>query len=45
MYIYIYIYIYAVIKTMCLPGYQPNGFVENYALGHKMYGCGSFMTT
>ena len=25
-------------KTMCLPGYHLNGFVETHALGHMMYG-------
>ena len=30
--------IYAIMKTMCLPSYHHNGFVEIHALGHKMYG-------
>ena len=25
-------------KTMCPPGYHPNGFVTTHALGHMMYG-------
>ena len=36
-------------KTMCPPAYQLNGFVAAHALahalGHKMHGCRSFMTT
>ena len=40
-YIYIYIYLYIIniiIKTMCPSGYDHNGFVPTYALGHMMYG-------
>ena len=29
--------IYAIMKTMCPPGYQQNGFVATHALGHMMY--------
>ena len=29
--------IYAIIKRMCPPGYQHNGFVATHALGHMMY--------
>ena len=25
-------------KTVCPPGYYPNGFVATHALGHMMYG-------
>ena len=31
--------IYAIMKTICPPGYHPNGFVGTHALGHIMYGC------
>ena len=30
--------IYVIMKTMCPPGYQHNGFVATHALGHMMYG-------
>ena len=31
--------IYVIMKTMCPPGYDHNGFVATHALGHIMYGC------
>ena len=30
--------IYEIMKTMCPPGYDHNGFVATHALGHMMYG-------
>ena len=30
--------IYVIMKTMCTPGYQHNGFVSTQPLGHLMYG-------
>ena len=30
--------IYVIMKTICPPGFHPNGFVENNALGHMIYG-------
>ena len=30
--------IYVIIKTMCPPGYQHNGFMATHALEHMMYG-------
>ena len=29
--------IYAIIKTMCPPSYQHNGFVATHALGHMIH--------
>ena len=36
--IYIYIYIYVIMKTMCPPSYDQNGFAATHALGHMLYG-------
>ena len=30
--------IYVIMKTMCPPGYNHNGFMVIYELGHMMYG-------
>ena len=32
-------YINVIMKTMCPPCYQHNGFLAPLALGHMMYGC------
>ena len=37
-YTYIYIYIYVIMKTMCPPSYDQNGFAATHALGHMLYG-------
>ena len=29
---------YVIMKTMCPPGYDHNGFAVTHALGHMMYG-------
>ena len=36
---YIYYHICIIMKTMCPPGYQRNGFVATHALWQMMYGC------
>ena len=36
--------IYVIMKTMCPPGYDHNGFVATYALGHLMFDIGCLET-
>ena len=36
--LWLLLYIYVIMKTICPPGYQNNGFVGTHALGHMMCG-------